>query len=153
MMRNLEDMVEKEREYANKLRSLAEKVQHPLLRTLLLGIANDSEKHSKFYEGIIRLIEGRYPLVQEEGLEELKAGIDEHINLEAEMVRLTEKWANEADDPKLRLLLTAVHEDEVRHHKLLLDIRKNIAEASALSEEELCEAIWRDSPWHGTPGG
>lgn len=153
MVSVFEEMVEKEKEYAKRLRSVAEKVRHPLLRTLLLGIANDSEKHSKFYEGMARLAKGSYPLVQEEGFEELKAGIDEHIRLEAEMIRLTKKWAKETKDPKLRLLLMAVNEDEVRHHKLLLDIKKNLAEGSVFSEEELWEAIWRDSPWHGAPGG
>jgi hypothetical protein len=53
----------------------------------------------------------------------------------------------------VKLLISAIADDESRHHKLLLDIKEKIAKPETLTEDILWEMIWKDSPWHGTPGG
>jgi len=32
-------------------------------------------------------------------------------------------------------------------------LKKNIAEESALTEEVFWNMVWKDSSWHGAPGG
>ncbi len=55
-------MCEKERFYAHELYELSKEIKHPSLRTLIRGIALDSEKHSVFYEAVINLLK-HYPLM------------------------------------------------------------------------------------------
>lgn len=47
----------------------------------------------------------------------------------------------------------AIYDDEQKHHKLLLDIKDKIAKRETLTEDVLWDLIWKDSPWHGAPGG
>lgn len=46
-----------------------------------------------------------------------------------------------------------IHDDEVRHHKLLLSLQKKIAEAETLTEADVWEMVWKDVAYHGAPGG
>ncbi len=147
------EMAIQEKKYAEELRKLAEKIKHPVLEALIKGIASDSEKHSIFYSAVEELLSRVQPLLTEEELEEIKKGIRKHIEMEAKMVEFTRKMAQETDDPRLKLVFSAIHEDELKHHKLLLDIEKKIAELETFTEEDLWDAIWKDSPWHGSPGG
>lgn len=146
-------MIEEEMKYARELRSLSESFRHPIIQALVRGIALDSEKHSMFYEAILKLLEGEVRALTEEEIKTISEGIRKHIETEKTMMELTKKLLDQVDDPKLKLILAAIHEDEVKHHKLLLDIEKNIAEKYRLSEEELWDMLWKDSPWHGAPGG
>ncbi|MEB3765410.1 MAG: ferritin-like domain-containing protein [Desulfurococcales archaeon] len=156
-MKELLDIAKKmsleEEKYAAELEELAHKITHPVLRAIIEGIARDSFKHSLLYEAIVKTIEGKSPFLSDEELELLKKGIRKHIEMEAEMVRLTKELADKTNDPRLKLLLMAIHEDEARHHALLVDIEKNIAEKEILKEEDVWELVWKDSPWHGSPGG
>ncbi|MEB3760094.1 MAG: ferritin-like domain-containing protein [Desulfurococcales archaeon] len=146
-------MIVEEEKYATELENLAHSISHPVLRAIIEGIARDSFKHSLLYEAIVNTIEGKSPFLSDEELELLKKGIRKHIEMEAEMVRLTKELADKTSDPRLKLLLMAIHEDEAKHHALLVDIEKNIAEKEALKEEDVWELVWKDSPWHGSPGG
>ncbi len=147
------EMSLKEEEYARELRELATKFKHPVLQALILGISKDSEKHSIFYKSIEELLRKTQPLITEEELEIIKKGIRKHIKMEAQMIEFTKNILDKVNDPRLRLVFSAIYEDEVKHHKLLIDIERNIAERETFAEEDLWEAVWRDSPWHGTPGG
>ncbi|ADI32492.1 hypothetical protein [Staphylothermus hellenicus] len=147
------EMSELEKKYAEELRELATKFKHPVLQALILGIAQDSDKHSIFYRSIYELLSRTQPLLTEEELAIIKEGIRKHIETEAEMVELTEKLARESEDPRMKLIFEAIHEDEVKHHKLLILIQEKIAERETFTEKDLWDAIWKDSPWHGSPGG
>lgn len=149
----LKEMSQKEKEYAQELRELSEKFKHPVLSALIKGIALDSEKHSIFYESLVKLLSETQPFISEEELEIIKKGIRKHIEMEAEMIEFTRKLVKETTDPRQKMILAAIYEDEVKHHKVLVDIEKNVAEAETFTEEQLWDAVWRDSPWHGSPGG
>ncbi|MCD6300954.1 MAG: ferritin-like domain-containing protein [Staphylothermus sp.] len=149
----LREMSQKEKEYAKELKELTEKFKHPVLSALIKGIAIDSEKHSMFYESLAELLSETQPFLSEEELEIIKKGIKKHIDLEAEMIEFTHKLIEETQDPREKMILSAIYEDEVKHHKLLLSIQKHIAEKETFTEELLWDAVWKDSPWHGSPGG
>ncbi len=146
-------MSKREEEYANKLIELTNKFKHPLLSSLIKAIANDSYKHAMFYNAMAELLSGRQPVVTEEEFKTIAEGIEEHIITEKDMIEFTGKLLNETKDPRLKLILAAIHEDEIKHHKLLISIKDNIAEYGKFGEEELWDAVWKDSPWHGSPGG
>ncbi len=69
------EMSIKEKEYAEELRELANKFKHPVLQALILGIAQDSDKHSIFYKSVEELLSRVQPLLTEEELEVIKKGI------------------------------------------------------------------------------
>lgn len=153
ILETAKEMVDKEFQYAKELRELASKFRHPALQVLLVGIAQDSEKHSAFYDALVKLLTEPHPMLSEGELEVIKEGIKKHIEQEAEMVRITAELRDKVSDPKLKLILEMIHEDEVRHHKLLLTLQKRIAEAETLTEADVWEMIWSDVAYHGAPGG
>lgn len=143
----------KELEHVKKLKETAERLKHPVLKALLEGIAKDSEKHSLFYKAIVDFLNKVSPMLTEEELETLKASIEKHLEVEAKMIQLTKEWGEKVEDSRLKMILWAIHEDEVKHHKLLEDIRDKIAKRETFTEDDFWDAVWKDSPWHGTPGG
>lgn len=149
----IEEMIYKELEYSKKLKNLGEKIKHPLLRALFIGISLDSEKHSKFYRAILSLLKETLPLISEDDLNQIKEEIKQHIETEARMLEITKNLLNKAEDPRLKLILAALYQDENNHHKLLIDIERNIAKKETFTEADYWEAVWKDSPWHGAPGG
>jgi len=148
-----EAMIREERGYANELRGVASRIQHPVLQSLISGIAFDSEKHSVFFESIANLLTKPSALISEEELEAIKVGIKKHIEIEEKMIRLTKELIDSVNDTRLKLILTLIHEDELKHHKALLSIQEIIAEKETLTEEQIWEILWKNVALHGTPGG
>jgi rubrerythrin len=151
----LRRLAEAERKYAEELRGLAESVKYAtVIGAVIEAIASDSEKHAGLYEAMLKIVVGWHqPGLVREDLKLVAQVIDRHIETERRMIEETRKLLEEVADPRMRLLLAAIYEDEVKHHRVLTDIKDKIAKAETLSEEEFWEAVWRDSPWHGTPGG
>lgn len=69
------------------------------------------------------------------------------------MINLVKELIKKTTDPRLKIILEAIYSDELKHHNILVNLLKNIAEREVYTEEELWDAIWKDSPWHGAPGG
>lgn len=151
----LRRLAEAERKYASELRELAGSVKYAtVIAAVIDAVASDSEKHANLYEAMLKIVVGWHqPGLFEEDLNLVAKVIDRHIETERRMIEETRKLLEETADPRMRLLLAAIYEDEVKHHKLLTDIKDKIAKVRTLSEGEFWEAVWRDSPWHGTPGG
>jgi rubrerythrin len=150
---NLMKYAEIERLYAKELRDLASRIRHPLLSAMITAISKDSEKHSLLYEALAELVAGTQPMLSEEELKMIVDAVSKHVESERRMISLSKALLNEAERPESKLILAAILEDEVSHHKILEDIRDKIAKAETYSEEELWDAVWKESPWHGAPGG
>jgi len=146
-------MIDREETYARDLEDLANKVSHPVLKALITGVASDSRKHSNFYAAVLALLTEQAPLMSQEKLDLIQEAIRKHIRLEEEMIKLTEEWLSKVDDSRLKLILAAIRDDEIKHHSLLVSIEKHIARAETLTEQDLWDMIWKDSLWHGAPGG
>lgn len=139
--------------YAAQLRSLAESLKHPVLRSLFLAIAKDSEKHNLILTGIKDYIENNRPFITEEDLDRIKETIKSHIEEESTSIKELTRLKEQVDDPALLLLIEAMLDDEMKHHALLVQIQKLIAEKEKISDQELWETLWLHSPYHGAPGG
>ena len=144
---------EMEEKHAKALRSLAAELKHPVLATIFMSIARDSEKHADVYRSLAKLLSEVQPFISEDDLKKIAQVIDTHINTEAEMLRTASELMKSISDPRAKLLLAAIADDEHTHHKLLLNIKEKIAKAETITEELVWDMIWKDSPWHGTPGG
>jgi len=147
------EFIQLEKKYAEELKNLAEATKHPVLRTLFLGIAQDSIKHSMMYEAILQLTSQIQPFITLEELKNIATIISKHIETELKMLEEARKLLSTSQDPRIKLLVAAIADDEAKHHALLLAIKKNIAEEEAFTEEIYWDLVWKDSPWHGTPGG
>lgn len=142
-----------EEAYAGELKTLARSIKHPVLKALLESIAKDSEKHALMYKAVMELVSRTQPFLSEEEYKEIAGVISKHIDTEIKMLKKAKDIASSSEDPRARLLISAIIDDESRHHKLLLSIKNNIAKAETFTEESLWQMIWKDSPWHGAPGG
>ncbi|MEL9940909.1 MAG: ferritin-like domain-containing protein [Ignisphaera sp.] len=147
------EMARREKEYSEALQNLGNRIAHPTLRAIFIAIANDSLKHSKLYEAIVELLSNPQPILSETELEAIFKEIERHIETEVRMIEVAKKALQESDDARVKLVLSAILSDEVEHHKVLVDIRDNLAKKEAVTEEDIWDLIWRNSPWHGTPGG
>jgi hypothetical protein len=54
---------------------------------------------------------------------------------------------------KVKFLLRAIFEDEKRHHALLKVILEIIVKGETITEDDWWETLWKDTPFHGSPGG
>jgi len=50
-------------------------------------------------------------------------------------------------------LLNAILEDEKRHHELLKRVLEILVKGETITEEEWWDVLWRNVPFHGSPGG
>lgn len=151
----LSRLAEAENRYAEELRKLASSIRYTAaLSAIFTALSKDSEKHAELYESLLKIVgETAQPRIFEEDLKLVSEAIDRHIETEKKMIEESRKLLDKVEDSRFRLLLAAIYEDEVKHHKLLVDVKDKIAKIQALTEEEFWDAVWRDSPWHGTPGG
>lgn len=150
--KELELSREMEWSYAKDLRTLASSIRHPVLYALLYGISLDSDKHAMFYSALTRLLD-EGSLLSEGELKMIANVIDSHIKVEESMIERTREYLKSVDDSRFKLIIGAVYSDEVAHHKLLLSIKKAIAEYAVVTEEDLWNSVWKDSPYHGAPAG
>lgn len=148
----LEYLRKLESDYAEDLRSVVSAFKHPILQTLIYGISYDSEKHSMFYASLINMLE-KGAILSEDELRTISTVIDNHIRVEEMMIESTRDLLKLYDDDRFKLVLSAIYNDELLHHKLLLSIKKAIAEAATITEETIWNMVWKDSPYHGTPAG
>ncbi len=151
----LRRLAEAERRYAEELHKLAESIRYMVpLAALLEAVALDSEKHARIYEALFKIATGAsQPGLVEEDLRLLEGVIERHIETEARMIEEARGLLDSVGEARLKLLLASILEDELRHHRLLTDVRDKVAKRRVLTDAEFWDAVWRDSPWHGAPGG
>lgn len=153
MVKHFLELADLEVRYSAELRALSERLRHPVLKALFNAIAGDSIKHSQIYRAIVDLLTSVHPLLSDRDVEDVAGVISKHIRTESAMIEETKKLLDRVTDPRVRILISAVHSDEVTHHSILVSIERNIARKEVFTEEEFWNQVWRDSPWHGAPGG
>lgn len=124
-----------------------------MLKALINGIAMESRKHSLFYSAIAELLSEEKKILSQEDIEILSSSLQKYIDMEKEMMKLTHSLAEDVEDPRLKMILTAIYLDEIEHHRLLSTISNYITKYIREREEEFWDSMWRDSPWRGGPGG
>ena len=122
------------------------------IKDLLLAISQDSQKHKALLETLKHALDGPSPFISESDRDQISKGIEKHIKLEADAVQTYGELAEKSDNQKVKAIATIIREDEVRHHKLLTNLYKTIIEPETLSEDELWDSMWGDTPHRGSPG-
>ncbi len=123
------------------------------VKDLLLGIAQDSRKHATLLNALKALVQGSVPLINEAQRDSIAEGIQTHIRMEAEAIATYSHLVENSESKAIKTIAGVIREDELVHHKLLVDLQKALIEPETLTEDHLWDMLWADSPWHGSPGG
>ncbi|MFX1283711.1 MAG: ferritin family protein [Promethearchaeota archaeon] len=128
-------------------------VPNVMVKELILGIAMDSNKHASLLNALIALNTGSTPLIPEETTDQLKENISKHIELEQQAIDTYKAFWKELKDEKEKVVIKAILNDEIRHHQLLKRLHEMIVEKEKLTEQDIWDWTWKDSLFHGSPGG
>lgn len=130
-----------------------EKLGNVFVKDLLLAISTDSQKHAALLKSLRRAVEGPTPFISERERNKIAKGIDAHIKMEEQAVETYAELVARSQNEQVKTIASMIREDELRHHALLKELHKAVIEPETLTEDIIWDTIWKDTPWHGSPGG
>ncbi|MEM3696743.1 MAG: ferritin-like domain-containing protein [Candidatus Bathyarchaeia archaeon] len=128
-------------------------MKNPPVKGVLKGISLDSLKHAEMYAAATELLTRVSQAITQEQLDKQKAVVEKHIRIEAELIKKISKVLPTVEDEKVKLLLSAILEDEKRHHALLKMVLEILVRGEAITEADWWDLLWKNVPFHGAPGG
>ena len=130
-----------------------EQLGNAFVKDLLIGISTDSHKHAALLKSLRKAVEGPTPFISEEERDKIAKGIAAHIKMEEQAVEAYTELAEKSDNDQVKTIAMMIREDEIRHHALLKELHKTMIEPETLTEDMIWDAMWKDTPWRGSPGG
>ncbi len=128
-------------------------ISNQAVRGVLKGISLDSVKHAEMYTAAVKLLTDVTPPLTQENLDTQIELVRNHIRLEAELIQKIGKILPNIENEKVSLLLNAILTDEKRHHALLTEVLQILVQGETITEEDWWDLIWKNVPFHGSPGG
>ena len=128
-------------------------IKNPAVKGVLKGISLDSTKHAEMYSSAINLLTSVPQALTEGNLDKQRALVDKHIRLEAEIIKKLRDVIPSVQNKEVKLLLTAILSDEVRHHALLKKVLNILVRGETITDADWWDVIWENVPFHGAPGG
>ena len=153
MVSFMKRQIEIENEIVDSLNSALVNIHNPPVKGVLKGISLDSVKHAELYASAIKLLTSTSQALQQEHLDEQKKLVEKHIEMEAELIEKLSKIVPTIESGKVRLLLEAILTDEKRHHELLKMVLEIIVRGETITEDDWWDVLWKNVPFHGSPGG
>jgi rubrerythrin len=145
--------VEVEKEIVASLNKGLRDIGNPAVKGVLRGISLDSVKHAELYSAAITLLTESSRALTQENLDEQRALVEKHIQIEAELIKKLEKMMPTIENKKVKFLLNVIFADERRHHGMLKILLEVIVKGETITEEDWWELLWENVPFHGSPGG
>jgi len=142
-----------ENEIVDSLNNALIDMKNPPVRGVLKGISLDSVKHAEMYAAATELLTRVSQAITQEQLDKQKAVVEKHIRLEAELIKKISDLLPTVENEKVKLLLSAILEDEKRHHELLKMVLEILVSGEAITEADWWDLLWKNVPFHGAPGG
>lgn len=142
-----------ENEIVKSLNSALVNIHNPSVKGVLKGISLDSVKHAELYASAIKLMTSTSMALQQEHLDEQRKLVERHIELEAELIEKLNEVVPTIENSKVKLLLEAILSDEKRHHELLKMMLEIIVRGETITEDDWWDVLWKNVPFHGSPGG
>ena len=128
-------------------------LDNAFVKEFLIGISTDSQKHAALLKSLKKAVEGPTPFISEKERDKIAKGIVAHIKMEELAVKTYAELAAKSDNDQVKTIAMMIREDEIRHHSLLKELHKTIIEPETLTEDMIWDAMWKDTPWKGSPGG
>lgn len=142
-----------ENEIVDSLNNALGDIKNPPVKGVLKGISLDSVKHAELYASAIKLLTSTSQALTQEHLDEQKRLVEKHIKLEAELIEKLVKVVPSIENEKVKLLLDAILSDEKRHHELLKMVLEILVKGETITEDDWWDVLWKNVPFHGSPGG
>ena len=149
----LKEQVKVENKIVDALNKSLPEIENPTVKGVLKGISLDSVKHAEMYASAVRLMTTVSKALTQENLDKQKDLVEKHIQTEAELIKKISKTLPSVKDNKVKLLLNAILEDEKRHHGLLKEVLEILVKGETITEADWWDILWKDVPFHGSPGG
>ena len=149
----LKEQVKVENKIVDALNKSLPEIDNPTVKGVLKGVSLDSVKHAEMYASAVRLMTTVSKALTQENLDKQKTLVERHIQMEADLIKKISKVLPTVKDNKVKLLLSAILEDEKRHHGLLKQILEILVKGETITEADWWDIIWKDVPFHGSPGG
>ena len=149
----LKEQVKVENKIVDSLNKSLPEIDNPTVKGVLKGVSLDSVKHAEMYASAVRLMTTVSKALTQENLDKQKDLVERHIQMEADLIKKISKVLPTVKDNKVKLLLSAILEDERRHHGLLKQILEILVKGETITEADWWDIIWKDVPFHGSPGG
>ncbi len=146
------EQVKLEEKIVESLSRTLETITNPVAKGVLMGISLDSLKHAEIYKAAIEVSSVPQALTEEE-FYRLKEDVERHIENEERVIGRLQKVINETRNEKVNFLLESIVKDEERHHALLSEIMDIVVRGETITEADWWDFLWRNVPFHGTPGG
>jgi len=153
LVRFLKEQIEIENKIVDSLNKSLDDIKNPSVRGVLKGISLDSVKHAEMYASAMKLLTEIGSALKEEHLDEQRRPVEEHIEMEARLIKRISEKLPTIENEKVRLLLEAILTDERRHHKLLNEVLKILVRGETITEADWWDLLWKNVPFHGAPGG
>jgi rubrerythrin len=147
----IDNQIEMELEIVKIVEENVSKLGNAFIKDLLLGVSMDSNKHATLLKALKKAVEGPTPFISEPERDKIAKGIAKHIEMEAKAIETYQELANKSDSDQVKTIALMIREDEVRHHALLKELHKAVVEPETLTEEDIWDILWKDTPWHGSP--
>jgi rubrerythrin len=128
-------------------------IGNPTIKGVLKGISLDSVKHAEMYDSAVKLLTSVPQALTQENLDQQKKLVEKHIELEAELIEKISNALPTVENKKVKLLLNAILADEKRHHELLKEILEILVKGETITEADWWDVLWKNVPFHGSPGG
>jgi len=128
-------------------------IGNPTVKGVLKGISLDSVKHAEMYDSAVKLLTSVPQALTQENLDQQKKLVEKHIELEAELIEKISNTLPTVENKKVKLLLNAILADEKRHHELLKEILEILVKGETITEADWWDVLWKNVPFHGSPGG
>lgn len=149
----LKEQITVENRIVESLNKSLTKIGNPMVKGVLKGISLDSVKHAEMYASAVKLLESVSQALSQENLDEQRKLVEKHIQLEAVLIEKIGKMLPTVKNEKVKLLLSAILADEKRHHQLLKRILEILVHGETITEADWWDVIWKNVPFHGSPGG
>ena len=146
LLKFMENQISLENKIVKSIKDSADKIDNEAVSTALLGISLDSKKHAMMYRSAISLMTTSSAALNQEQLDLQKKVVNDHIKMEEAVIKELEKMLPSIENEKVELLLKAILQDEVRHHKLLKTLYEILIRGEAVTEGDWWDAVWGDVP-------
>ena len=142
-----------EKEIVDSLNKGLSNVNNIPVKGVLRSISLDSVKHAELYSAALTLLTDVSTALKQENLDEQRALVEKHIELESELIKKLEEVLPTIENKKAAFLLNAILTDERKHHELLKMVLDIIVHGETITEADWWKLLWEDVPFHGSPGG
>ena len=149
----LKEQITVENQIVKSLNQALVNIENQAVKGTLKGISLDSLKHAQMYASAVSLLTKVPKTLTQEELDEQRRLIEKHIELEVRLIKRINRELPSVKNEKVKLLLNAILQDEKRHHDLLKQVLNILVRGETITEEEWFDVLWKNVPFHGSPGG